>query len=111
MPNELVLRIDPKPGTDLIIQAKEPGANRTRSVDLSLIFAEELGEAPEPYERLLCDAMRGDSDAVRARGRCRGDVADRAAADRQSAAGAAVQGRIVGSGGCGQTLCRTTELA
>ncbi|MGZ5378985.1 MAG: glucose-6-phosphate dehydrogenase [Mycobacterium sp.] len=59
--NELVLRIDPKPGTDLIIQAKEPGANRTRSVDLSLIFAEELGEAPEPYERLLSDAMRGDS--------------------------------------------------
>jgi glucose-6-phosphate 1-dehydrogenase len=59
--DELVLRIDPKPGTDLIIQAKEPGANRTRSVDLSLIFAEELGEAPEPYERLLSDAMRGDS--------------------------------------------------
>ena len=60
-PDELVLRIDPKPGTDLIIQAKEPGANRTRSVDLSLIFAEELGEAPEPYERLLTDAMCGDS--------------------------------------------------
>jgi glucose-6-phosphate 1-dehydrogenase len=59
--DELVLRIDPKPGTDLIIQAKEPGANRTRSVDLSLIFAEELGEAPEPYERLLSDAIRGDS--------------------------------------------------
>jgi glucose-6-phosphate 1-dehydrogenase len=60
-PDELVLRIDPNPGTDLIIQAKEPGVNRTRAVDLSLIFAEELGEAPEPYERLLSDAMRGDS--------------------------------------------------
>ncbi|MGO4446534.1 glucose-6-phosphate dehydrogenase [Mycobacterium sp. 2YAF39] len=60
-PDELVLRIDPKPGTDLIIQVKEPGANRTRCVDLSLIFASELGEAPEPYERLLSDAMRGDS--------------------------------------------------
>ena len=60
-PDEFVLRIDPKPGTDLIIQAKEPGVNRTRAVDLSLIFAEELGEAPEPYERLLSDAMRGDS--------------------------------------------------
>jgi glucose-6-phosphate 1-dehydrogenase len=60
-PDELVLRIDPNPGTDLIIQVKEPGANRTRAVDLSLIFAEELGEAPEPYERLLSDAMRGDS--------------------------------------------------
>ena len=60
-PNELVLRIDPNPGTDLIVQAKEPGANSTRCVDLSLIFAEELGEAPEPYERLLSDAMKGDS--------------------------------------------------
>jgi glucose-6-phosphate 1-dehydrogenase len=60
-PNELILRIDPSPGTDLIIQAKEPDANTTRTVDLSLIFSEELGEAPEPYERLLCDAMCGDS--------------------------------------------------
>jgi glucose-6-phosphate 1-dehydrogenase len=60
-PDELVLRIDPQPGADLIIQAKAPGVNDTRTVDLSLIFAEELGEAPEPYERLLSDAMRGDS--------------------------------------------------
>jgi glucose-6-phosphate 1-dehydrogenase len=60
-PDELVLRIDPNPGTDLVIQVKEPGVNRTRAADLSLIFAEELGEAPEPYERLLSDAMRGDS--------------------------------------------------
>jgi len=60
-PNELVLRIDPDPGTDMIIQAKQPGENTTRCVDLSLTFAKELGEAPEPYERLLSDAMRGDS--------------------------------------------------
>lgn len=60
-PNQLVLRIDPNPGTDLIVQAKEPGENTTRCVDLSLTFANELGEAPEPYERLLSDAMRGDS--------------------------------------------------
>jgi glucose-6-phosphate 1-dehydrogenase len=60
-PNELILRIDPDPGAELVVQAKEPGVNSTRTVDLSLIFAEELGEAPEPYERLLSDAMRGDS--------------------------------------------------
>jgi glucose-6-phosphate 1-dehydrogenase len=59
--DELILRIDPKPGADLLIQAKTPGASRTRAVDLSLIFADELGEAPEPYERLLSDAMKGDS--------------------------------------------------
>ncbi|MBV9353033.1 MAG: glucose-6-phosphate dehydrogenase, partial [Mycobacterium sp.] len=60
-PAELILRIDPHPSADLVIQAKEPGANRTRTVDLSLNFFKELLEAPEPYERLLSDAMRGDS--------------------------------------------------
>ncbi|GFG54911.1 glucose-6-phosphate dehydrogenase [Mycolicibacterium agri] len=60
-PNELILRIDPNPGAKLVIQAKEPGADSTRTVDLSLNFADQLGEAPEPYERLLNDAMNGDS--------------------------------------------------
>jgi glucose-6-phosphate 1-dehydrogenase len=44
-----------------VVQAKRPGAQATRTVDLPLIFAEELGEAPQPYERLLGDALRGDS--------------------------------------------------
>ena len=60
-PDELVLRIDPDPGIALVVQAKQPGAQATRTVDLSVIFAEELGEAPQPYERLLGDALRGDS--------------------------------------------------
>ena len=60
-PDELILRIDPSPGADLVIQAKQPGANTIRTVDLSIIFSEELGDAPEPYERLLRDAMHGDS--------------------------------------------------
>ena len=30
-------------------------------MDLSLNFAEQLGEAPEPYERLLNDAINGDA--------------------------------------------------
>lgn len=59
-PNELILRIDPHPGADLVVQAKTPGAQTTRTVDLSLVFSEELGEAPEPYERLLSDALHGD---------------------------------------------------
>ena len=44
--NELVLRIDPNPGADLVVQAKKPGAQTTRTVDLSLIFSDELGDAP-----------------------------------------------------------------
>jgi glucose-6-phosphate 1-dehydrogenase len=59
--NEFVLRIDPNPGADLIVQAKKPAAQTTRTVDFPLIFSEELGDAPEPYERLIGDAMRGDS--------------------------------------------------
>jgi glucose-6-phosphate 1-dehydrogenase len=58
--DQLVLRIDPAPGADLVVQAKAPGAQATRTVDLSLVFAKELGEAPEPYERLLSDALHGD---------------------------------------------------
>jgi glucose-6-phosphate 1-dehydrogenase len=60
-PDELILRIDPNPGTDLVVQAKKPGAQTTRTVDLSLIFSEELGNLPEPYERLLGDALKGDA--------------------------------------------------
>jgi glucose-6-phosphate 1-dehydrogenase len=60
-PDELVLRIDPDPGIDLVVQAKQAGGHAMRTVDLSLIFADELGEAPQPYERLLGDALRGDS--------------------------------------------------
>ncbi len=43
------------------MQAKQPGAVSTRTVDLSLIFSEELGDAPEPYERLLGEALQGDA--------------------------------------------------
>ena len=60
-PNELILRIEPDAGTDIVVQAKTPGAESTRSVDLSLIFTEELGTLPEPYERLLGDAIHGQS--------------------------------------------------
>jgi glucose-6-phosphate 1-dehydrogenase len=59
--NQFVLRIDPDPGSDLVVQAKKPGAQTTRTVDFPLIFSEELGAAPDPYERLLGDALRGDS--------------------------------------------------
>jgi glucose-6-phosphate 1-dehydrogenase len=59
--NEFVLRIDPNPGADLVVHAKKPGAQTTRTADLSLVFSEELGDAPEPYERLLGDALHGDA--------------------------------------------------
>src|SRR5215471_7006690 len=36
-PGEFILRIDPSPGTDLVMQAKQPGAQATQTVDLSLV--------------------------------------------------------------------------
>jgi glucose-6-phosphate 1-dehydrogenase len=61
-PDELVVRIDPAPGAGLVVQVKEPGPELSlRRVDLSLIFADELPDPPEPYERLLGDLLRGDA--------------------------------------------------
>jgi glucose-6-phosphate 1-dehydrogenase len=61
-PDEFIVRIDPTPGADLVVQAKEPGPGQAlRTIDLSLIFAAELADPPEPYERLLGDVLRGDS--------------------------------------------------
>jgi glucose-6-phosphate 1-dehydrogenase len=61
-PDELVVRIDPTPGADLMVQVREPGPEASlRTIDLSLIFADELPDPPEPYERLLGDVLRGDA--------------------------------------------------
>ncbi|MGH7610208.1 MAG: glucose-6-phosphate dehydrogenase [Candidatus Dormibacteria bacterium] len=57
--NQVVLRIDPDPG--LRISLTSQGIRRSsETVHLDLCFAEELGRAPLPYERLLDDAIRGD---------------------------------------------------
>jgi len=60
-PDEFILRIDPYSGADLMVQAMKAGADSTRTVDLSLTFPEKPGDAPEPYERLLGDALRADA--------------------------------------------------
>jgi len=58
-PSQVVVRIDPDPGVRLLLLAK--GHDRgVRPVHLDLSFAEQLGVPPEPYERLLHDALVGD---------------------------------------------------
>lgn len=59
-PNQLVLRIDFGAGLRTSLTSQGLGAGRLRGVNLDLSFAQELGDPPEPYERLLDDAMRGD---------------------------------------------------
>jgi glucose-6-phosphate 1-dehydrogenase len=60
-PNQLVLRIGPRPGARLRMQAKAADADALRSVQLDMEFAEFGGEGPTPYEVLLAAAMRGDA--------------------------------------------------
>jgi len=59
--NQLVLRIGPRPGARLRMQAKDAERDALRSVQLDMEFAEFGGEGPTPYEVLLEAAMRGDS--------------------------------------------------
>jgi glucose-6-phosphate 1-dehydrogenase len=59
-PNQLVLRIGPRPGARLRMQAKDAEKMALRSVQLDMEFAEFGGEGPTAYEVLLEAAMRGD---------------------------------------------------
>ena len=58
--NQLVLRIGPKPGARLRMQAKDAEKAALRSVQLDMEFASMGGEGPTPYEVLLEAAMRGN---------------------------------------------------
>jgi glucose-6-phosphate 1-dehydrogenase len=58
--DDIVLRIGRQPGVSIFVRAKTPGKEVSQPVSLDLDFAEELGEPPGPYERLLVDALRGD---------------------------------------------------
>jgi glucose-6-phosphate 1-dehydrogenase len=57
-PNQIVLRIDPDPGMRLQLSAQ--AGNSWHDVHLDSSFAEDLGEAVRPYERLLCAGLVGD---------------------------------------------------
>ena len=58
--DDIVLRIGRHAGISIYVRAKTPGKAVSQPVSLDLDFAEELGEPPQPYERLLSDALRGD---------------------------------------------------
>jgi glucose-6-phosphate 1-dehydrogenase len=62
-PNELAIRIQPNEGISLRFNSKVPGqAGDIRPVTMNFNYVEAFGsESPEAYERLLLDAMIGDS--------------------------------------------------
>ena len=59
--NQLVLRIGPKPGARMRMQAKDADGPGLRPVQLDMEFASMGGKGPTPYEVLLEAAMRGQS--------------------------------------------------
>src|SRR6185295_12360054 len=58
-PNRMTVRIEPAPGARMRLFAKEAGVEAFEPADLSVLFEKAPGEEPEPYERLLGDAITG----------------------------------------------------
>ena len=58
-PNKMTVRIEPQPGSRMRLFAKKAGENAFEPADLEVLFEKKPGEEPEPYERLLGDAIAG----------------------------------------------------
>jgi glucose-6-phosphate 1-dehydrogenase len=58
--DEIVLRIDPDAGARILLEAKQTGEEKLRQVHLDLLFKQQFGDQPGPYERLLADALAGN---------------------------------------------------
>ncbi|MGD9737545.1 MAG: glucose-6-phosphate dehydrogenase [Solirubrobacterales bacterium] len=59
-PNKMTFRIEPEPGSRMRMYQKQPQGEGFEPADLEVLFEREPGADPEPYERLLEDALRGD---------------------------------------------------
>jgi glucose-6-phosphate 1-dehydrogenase len=61
MPDQLVVRVDPTTGINLMLDALRADHTGPSEIELPMRFADEGGEAPTPYEVLLSSALRGDA--------------------------------------------------
>jgi glucose-6-phosphate 1-dehydrogenase len=59
-PNQMTVRIEPTPGARMRLFAKKAGEEAFEPADMEVLFEKVPGEEPEPYERLLGDAIAGD---------------------------------------------------
>jgi len=55
--NQMTIRIDPTPGARLRLLAKKAGEEEFEDADLEVLFEKVPGQEPQPYERLLDDAL------------------------------------------------------
>jgi glucose-6-phosphate 1-dehydrogenase len=58
-PNRMTVRIEPEPGSRMRLFAKRAGEEAFEPADMEVLFEKVPGEEPEPYERLLGDAIAG----------------------------------------------------
>ena len=95
--NHISIRIGKDAGASIGLLVKDPSSESAAPIHLDVSFAEYLERSPDPYERLLGDALVGDPTALPSTGRDRGAVADRPAPARRSATGRDVRGGFVGT--------------
>jgi glucose-6-phosphate 1-dehydrogenase len=58
-PNQITIRIDPRAGARIRFLAKKASKEAYEPADFTVLFDRGDGEEPEPYERLLDDALLG----------------------------------------------------
>ncbi len=58
-PNKISFRIEPEPGSRMRMFQKRADSDGFEPADLEVLFEREPGSDPEPYERLLGDALAG----------------------------------------------------
>lgn len=60
--NRLRFRLSENSGVQIDVQAKKPGDGmHSEPVSLNVDFAQAMGDSPQPYERLLGDALAGEA--------------------------------------------------
>ncbi|MDE3134142.1 MAG: glucose-6-phosphate dehydrogenase [Acidobacteriota bacterium] len=62
-PSQIVIKIDPSTGIQMILDAQRADRKGTSDIHLDMEFAHEGGEAATPYEVLLYAAIVGDATA------------------------------------------------
>ncbi len=62
-PGQIIVKIDPRTGIKMIVDAHRADTRGASEIDLEMEFAQEGGEGPTPYEVLLHAAMIGDGTA------------------------------------------------
>ena len=61
-PAQLVVRLDPRPGVQLLLDARRPDRGGQFDMALEREFPAEGDEGPTPYEVVLAAALRGDRE-------------------------------------------------